>query len=99
MCEFSLVEETSAVSPRGYFISILLPCQLEAGGRTRGIKWTTTYMQFLSRIVFLLKLHNAQVLKILPAKFQQYPHVLFAIPLCSSHQANLSTLQSSKSGL
>jgi hypothetical protein len=56
-------------------------------------------MQFLSRIVFLLKLHNAQVLKILPAKFQQYPHDLFAIPLCSSHQANLSTLQSSKSGL
>jgi len=80
MCEFSLVEETSTVSPQGYFTSILLPCQLEAGGQTRGITWTSTHLQFLSKIVSFFQLHNAQVLNILPVKIP-------TVSTCTSTQA------------
>jgi hypothetical protein len=79
MCEFSIVEETSTVSPQGYFTSILLPCQLQAGGQTRGITWTSTHLQFLSRIVSFFRLPNAQVFKDLAC---QIP----TVSICTSSQ-------------
>jgi hypothetical protein len=80
MCEFSLVEETSTVSPQGYFTSILLPHQLQAGGQTRGITWTSTHLQFLSRIVSFFQLPNTQVLKISPVKIP-------TVSTCTSSQS------------